>query len=215
VRPRVPVDAVPNGWPENSLALLVSSLLMLGFAVLAARVAFALPRDVQANWIFRILPIRHAREYARTRRRALLLISVAPVWIATAIVFFSTWPWISAAGHLAALAVAGAILIEVAVAGTTTIPFTRSYLPGKSQFHIAAVIGLVLVLPLTIAAARFERGALQDGVVYSEMMAALAVMWILLRYRTAWQESTDGSQVEFDGKPADRPLTLEVWDSRF
>jgi len=101
------------------------------------------------------------------------------------------------------------------ITGTTTIPFTRSYLPGKSQFHIAAVIGLVLVLPLTISAARFERDALQDGVVYSEMMAALAVMWTLLRYRTAWLESTDGSQVEFDGKPADRPLTLEVWDSRF
>ena len=51
---------------------------MMGFAVLAARLAFAMPRDLPANWIFRIVPFRGGARYVRARRRALLVVSVGP-----------------------------------------------------------------------------------------------------------------------------------------
>ena len=46
--------SVVSGSHETSVPLLLSSIVMMGFAVLAARFAFAMPRDLQANWIFRI-----------------------------------------------------------------------------------------------------------------------------------------------------------------
>jgi hypothetical protein len=212
---RVPVESVPDGWPDASLAMIVSSLLLVGVAIAGARVAFGLPRDFDANWVFRMLPVRSAPEYTRTRRRAFLAISLVPVWVGAAIVFLATWPVTPAVGHLVVLALTGAILIEVAVAGTPTIPFTRSYLPGKSRAHIRTWITLTLVLPLTFWAARFERAALRDAALYAAMTAGLALVWIAARFRTAWSERTDDNPVEFEDKPADQPLTLEEWDSRF
>jgi hypothetical protein len=95
---------------------------MMGFAVLAARFAFAMPRDLQANWIFRILPVRGGPRYVTARRRALLVASVAPVWIASTAVYFWMWPWRPALGHLVALALLGIILVEIALYGTQKIP---------------------------------------------------------------------------------------------
>jgi hypothetical protein len=73
---------------------------MMTFAVLAARLAFAMPRDLQANWIFRIVPVRGGALYAAARRRALIVVSAAPVWIVSAAVFVWIWPWRPALGHL-------------------------------------------------------------------------------------------------------------------
>ncbi len=42
-------------WLETSVPLLVSSIVMMAFAVLAGRLAFAMPRDLQSNWIFRVV----------------------------------------------------------------------------------------------------------------------------------------------------------------
>ena len=45
-------------WHERSVPLIASNVVMLMTAVLGARVVFALPRDLRANWIFRITPLR-------------------------------------------------------------------------------------------------------------------------------------------------------------
>ena len=54
--------SVAGAWHETSVPLLVSSIVMAGFAALAARLAFAMPRDLRANWI-----LSHR---ARSRRAA-------------------------------------------------------------------------------------------------------------------------------------------------
>ena len=76
--------SVAGAWHETSVPLLVSSIVMVGFAALAARLAFAMPRDLQANWIFRIVPVRGGPRYVAARRRALVVVSAAPVWTASA-----------------------------------------------------------------------------------------------------------------------------------
>jgi hypothetical protein len=195
--------------------LLVSSIVMMGFAVLAARLAFAMPQDLQANWIFRIVPVRGGPRYVAARRRALLVVSAAPVWTASAVVFSSMWPRQPAVGHLVALSLLGLILVEVCLSGTQKIPFTCSYLPGQSRMHIAVYVALVMVLPVAIRAAEFERDALQDPVVYAAMLGVLGIVWVGVRWRTAWLGSVDGAQPEFEDDPAGRVLTLDVWDGRF
>jgi len=207
--------AVGSAWQESSVPLLVSSIVMMGFAVLAARLAFAMPRDLQANWIFRIMPVRGGPRYLTARRRALIVVSAAPVWTVSAVVFLWMWPWRPAAGHLVALALLGMTLVEIAMSGTQKIPFTCSYLPGQSRMHIAVYVAVVLLLPLTILTATFERDALQDPIRYAAMLGVVGIAWIAARWRTAWLGNANGAQPEFEDEPAGQVLTLEVWDSRF
>jgi hypothetical protein len=188
---------------------------MMGFAVLATRLAVAMPRDLRANWIFRMLPASDEQSYSRGTRRALLAVSVTPVAIGAAAVFFSMWPWRPAFGHVAALGLLGCLLVEIALATAPAIPFTRPYLPGKSRVHIAAFIGLVMLLPLALAAARFERDALQDRLTYALMVAVLGIGWLAARWRNAWASATASAQQAFEDEPPDQLVTLDVWDSRF
>ena len=208
-------ESAAGAWHETSVPLLVSSIVMMGFAVLAARMAFAMPRDLQANWIFRIVPVRGGPRYVAARRRALIAVSAAPVWAASAIVFLWMWPWRPAAGHLVALALLGLILVEMALFGTQKIPFSCSYLPGQSRMHVAVYVGVVLLLPLTVVTATFERDALQDPIGYAAILCVLVTTWIGFRWSTGWLGSSTASPPEFEDEPAGHVLSLDVWDSRF
>ena len=210
----IEADAFGGSWQDTGVPFLVSSIVMMGFAVLAARLAFAMPRDFRANWIFRILPVQPVQQYRTASRRALLVVSVAPVWVGAAVVFLSMWPWRPAIGHLAALGLLGLVLVEIAVTDTPRIPFTRSYLPGKSRVHIAVYIGVAMLLPMALTASRFERDALQNRGTYALMMAGLGIAWAGARGRNAWLAKTDGTQPAFEDEPANRRHTC-VWDSRF
>jgi CubicO group peptidase (beta-lactamase class C family) len=202
-----------SDWLEMSVPLLVSSMVMMAFAVLAGRLAFAMPVDLKANWIFRVMPVRAGRLYTSARRPALVMLSAAPVWTAWAVALFWLWPWQPALGHLVALAFLGLILVEIALIGPVKIPCTCSYLPGKSHVHLAVFAACVLLLPAVFKAATFERDALQDLTRYAAMVAGLCATWIGLRWRTAVADA-QASQPVFDDEPVGRAVTLELWDSR-
>jgi hypothetical protein len=204
-----------GAWHETSVPLLVASILMMGASILAARSAFAMPKDLLSNWIFRMLPLSEPRVYAVARRRALLAVSVAPVSVMSGVAFSWMWPWLPALGHVLVLALLGLVLVEIAECGARRIPFTCSYLPGRSQIHIGLVVIVMVVLPLVVGAATLERDALQDGLSYAALLAALAIGWAVARARTAWFRPAADDLPEFDAEPADRAVTLELWDHRF
>ena len=208
-------DVGAGTWYDTSVPLLVSSVVMMGCAVLAARLAFAMPRDLQANWIFRSVPVRGGPRFVTACRRALIAVSVAPVCIVSAVLFLWIWPWRPAVGHVVALALFGVILVEVCLSGARKIPFTCSYLPGKSRVHVAVYVAVVLLFPLTIVATTFERDALQDPLRYAAILSVLGTAWIVVWARTVWLENATGAQPEFEDEPAGGLQMLELWDTRF
>ena len=205
--------SVDGAAREISVPLLVASILMMGASVFAARNAFAMPRDLKANWIFRIVPL-DGRGHASGRLRAIVAVTVVPVCALAAAACFPLWPWRAALGHVAALALFGLTLLDATEGGTQKIPFACSYLPGRSRFHIvfAAIVGVII--PLVIAAATFERDALGNAARYSLMISALAVAWLLARWRVRRLAHPDDRSPAFDDEPADRIVTLDLWDSR-
>jgi CubicO group peptidase (beta-lactamase class C family) len=208
------VSAV-SASPETSVPLLMSSVIMMAFAVLAGRLVFAMPRDLPANWIFRVIPARDGAQYTTARRRALIVLSAAPVWTAWAVALFWLWPRRPALGHLVALAFLGMTLVEVALIGAVKIPCTCSYLPGKSHLHLAVFVVAVLLLPGIVKAARLESDALQDPFRYAAILGILCVIWIGVRWVTTRLAIAKDLQPTFDDEPAGRAVTLELWDSRF
>lgn len=202
-----------ESWLATSVPLLISSIVMMAFAVLAARFAFAMPRDLHSNWIFRVAGARDVSTLLNARRWALAIVSVVPVLVIWGIALLWHWPWQQALEHLAALALLGLILVEVALIGAIKIPCTCSYLPGKSHVNIAVCAAALVLLPLVMKAATLERRALQDSFTYATMSGALSVIWVGVRRAVAWANA-GGAQPTFDDEPAGSAVTLELWDSR-
>jgi CubicO group peptidase (beta-lactamase class C family) len=201
-------------WHEESGWLLASSILMLAFSVVGTRLAFALPLDLRANWIFRIMPTREGREYLAARRRAMLAVGVLPVWAAFAVLLLSAWPWLPAIGHLIVLGLLGAILTEMGLRGVQKIPFTCSYLPGKSAFHVTFWVFFLIGVPIALKASSLEQEALQDPVGFGVMLAGFTIILIALRWWN-WRAANSGeTEPMFEEEMPGQLVSLNVWDSQ-
>jgi hypothetical protein len=187
--------------------LLFSSILIMCVWVVGTRVVFSMPLDLRANWIFRMTQVRGAPEYLAAIRRPLFVLAVAPVWTASAGLFLSIWPWRPVAGHLVVLGLWGMILAYVCLHGFQKIPFTCSYLPGKSYFHMAFLAGLALLF-FMLKAVEFERRALEDPASYARMLVILVIGAACARWRTVALENSEVAIVQFEDLPQAEVLVL-------
>ena len=192
----------PTGdrWHQVNPAMMVASVLVMCSAVVGIRVAFAMPIDLRANWIFRTMPIGGGPEMRKSVRRSLFALAVIPTWLASAAVFFWLWPWRQAAAHLTVLGLIGITLAELCLQNFRKIPFTCSFLPGKTHYHIAIMAFLALVVLLD-EGAELERAALMEGGKrLVTMLIALGVVAGLLRWWST--RSMSGEGIEFEDVPA-------------
>jgi hypothetical protein len=183
---------------QVSLPALASSFVMMCFWMLGIRIAFAMPVELPANWVFRMTQLRAAPEYLIASRRAMFVLAWAPVWAASAVLFLSLWPWHAAAEHLVVLALLGIVLIELCLHGFDKIPFACSYLPGKSNLHMAFCLCLLLGLDLIFWAADFERRALSEPAQYAWILATLCAAAACARWRTGAEANSPYAILQFE-----------------
>ena len=198
-------------WDDTAVALILASVVTIAFAVLAARLACSMPRDPPANWIFRVIPFRPGAEYVSARRWATIVLSVVPVWTGWVGVFLALWPWQPAVVHLVALLLLGCVFVELALTGPLKIPCTCTYLPGKSQVHLVFCVAGLLLVGMTLRAARLELEVLGDSVRSAVMVGGLALVWVALR---VVNRHTQAEEPIFDDGEDGEAVTLGVWDSR-
>jgi hypothetical protein len=187
-----------HGWQQVSLPLLASSFVMMCFWALGIRAVFALPLELKANWIFRLTAVHGTMDYLAASRRAMFVLIAIPVWVASIAVFLALWPWRPAVEHLAVLGLLGITLTELCLHGFHKIPFTCSYLPGKSNFHIKFWLFLMLGLNITFRAADFERSALSDPSKYAWILGILGVAAFGARWRTQAHASSEETRLLFE-----------------
>ena len=202
--------ALSNAPCDESTPLWAASIMMMVLAATGTRVAFAVPLDLRANWIFRAVGVRAGLETLAASRRALLLVSVAPVWLATAVVCLALSPERQNAGHVLVLGVLGMILADICLLRFRKIPFTCSYLPGKSRVHIAFLAALGLLLAGS-EAARLERQALQRTGSMAEMLALLLVVWVCFRRTTVALARTEEQEPLFEEEAPPAVLGLRLY----
>lgn len=204
MKPQLP-DAASNGvWREADTPLLASSIMLLVLAMVGTRVVFSLPLDPRANWVFQVIGVRGGRAVLASCRRALLFLSLAPVWLLAAVLCLWLWPWQQASGHLLVLWLIGILVADICLYGFRKIPFTCPYLPGKSQVHMVflGAAGLMWFIALSV---RLERVALMDS---RGMVAMLMVMlFVAACVRLVTREQKD-AELEFEETPD--PAVLEL-----
>ena len=226
--PAVPLQLsatpVNSPWQLLSGALMASSIVMMSAWIVGIRVVFSMPLDLRANWMFRIAPLPGACECLAARRRALIVLALAPAWVGSAALFLSLWPWKPALYHVAVLGLLGATIVEVCLHGAQKIPFTCSWLPGRSNFHIAFWLCVGLLMTLVKQGVQFEQRAIRNTRMGTALLLALGTAAFLARWRTVAQAQLENRELQFEddippvilglGLHRDGVLTIEPPSSR-
>jgi hypothetical protein len=176
----------PSPLPVNQ-DFIFPNILMMTFAIIGLRCVFSLPISLTANWVLRTTQLCSSDKYVAATRRTLLVLCVLPVLIMTALLSLTFRPWTQVAGHLFLLALIGCIFTELSLVGFYKVPFTCSYLPGKSNIQYA-FWGVGIILPvLAISFAPFEQQALNNPVRFAWLAALLAAatlgLWTFNRHQ--------------------------------
>jgi hypothetical protein len=124
-------------------------------------------------------------------------LAVLPVLAAIAALAFSMWPWRPAAAHLLLLGLSGAAGCELALRRLRKIPFTCSFLPGKSYFHIAALVFLAFAFRLNQLAA-LEQSAFSHPVRYVTVFLILSGVFAVARWRNENRKNIEEDFVRFE-----------------
>lgn len=161
-----------QAWKQANVPLMAASAVMMCFAIVGVRVVFAMPLNLQANWIFRMTALRTVPEYLTATRRSLLLVAALPVWLLSAVTFLSIWPWRQAVAHLIVLGLLAVFVADISLYGFQKIPFTCSYMPGQANVYWAFLIGFALMAVL-LKGVQFELRVLNNGREYARMIAIL------------------------------------------
>jgi hypothetical protein len=177
---------------------LIASVVMLWVWILGARSIFGIPIDPRANWIFRTMPIRGGAECLSAARWSLYLLAVAPAMAASAAWFLWIWPSRAAWGHLTVLLFLAVILAELCLYGFEKIPFTCSWLPGKSRPHLLFWGGFWVVQPCLVEGAKFESRALGNTALYAKTLASLVVIAVAARVAARARSGIEAPLVQFE-----------------
>ena len=101
------------------------------------------------------------------------------------------------------------IIVEWWLYSFRKVPFTCSYLPGKSNLHITFLLCLLLGLNATLWSADWERRALVDLHKYLWIVAVLGIVAALAWLRRAREHRVNADlQFEEDMPPAITSLGL-------
>jgi len=130
-------------------------------------------------------------------RRVLLLLSVVPVWLVTTVACLGLWLGWQNVGHLVVLGILGMVLADLCLLRFQKIPFTCSWLPGKSYFHMA-FLGAIGVLVAGRDAAMLERHALLETGSMTVMLALLVVVWVCIRRTTVTLAGREEQELRFE-----------------
>jgi hypothetical protein len=179
-----------------------ATILGMLCAVAGMRVVFAMPLDLRANWLFRAMPIEGGRAVLRARRRALLAVAVAPAWAGSVAAVCWLMPPKQAAVHAVLLGLFGAVTAEVALLGPVKIPFTCSYLPGKSNIHVTFWMCILLVGAIVVKLAEIELEAIADAGKLLVIVGVLLALLVLLR------RAKEPIELRFEEEPPDAVVRL-------
>ena len=176
-----------------SPALLAPAHVMTLFGLVGLRLSAAMPVELEAHWIFRLMRPPPPREYIRATRAAALSVVIVPLLVVIGLFSLATSGLATAAGHVALALLVALATLELLFLGFEKVPFTCSYVPGRAQLRVRwpfyVAIGLVYcgVLP------RIEAWVLRSPAVVAATIVGLGgLVWALQRGRESLAARAQG-----------------------
>ena len=198
---------------QVKLPMLSSNVLMLFAWVLGTRVVFSIPLDLRANWVFRVTPVRGGAGCLSATRRALLALSALPVWMGSAAMLVWVWPFSTVAKHLLLFGLLGSILADVSLAGFRKIPFTCSYLPGKSKVHLTFWVLIIWLVVAIQKSVELELRAMANPPIYWATALVLAGAAVAARRLATATANRSGAGIQFEESASGEVIVLGLEDA--
>jgi predicted permease len=185
-------------WNQLNAPLLMAGLVLMCFAVAGARAIFSLPVALRANWAFQLTAVHSPADYLYAVRKALVAVTVLPLWLICAAAYFLIWPARPAAQHMLVLSTAAVLMVHLALVPFRKIPFACSYLPGKSNLHVKVGVYGLAFIGLSSFAVKIEYESMRSDVGFAFYCGVwlLAAVWAWRR----WKDFADASYnwIQFD-----------------
>jgi hypothetical protein len=114
-------------------AVLSAPLILSFFLLVGMRMIFAVPVDLDSNWLFRVAPIQQAgRTYAGVCKFLIIGI-IVPIYLPAGLFYQLFWRRDEAALHVCFGITLSLLLLQLLFYRFPKIPFTCSYLPGPAR----------------------------------------------------------------------------------
>lgn len=191
--------------------LLAMPLAVTFFLVLGVRAAFAVPTDLGANWLFRVAGPRHVARHASAARLACVVIAVAPVTAALLVAGSILWGGATAARVALMHAASGLLLVVLALATHTSVPFTRAHAFSPDALKTALPLGLVVLHLFAFRLDDIQRWALT--VAYGPVWYAAALIAAAAVIVGVGRGTSGRAPTAFDA-PHDGAVTLSLSEAR-
>ena len=120
-------------FARPGVAVLAAPLVMMFVALVGMRVAFAIPVDIKANWVIRLREPADTNAAMDGACSALLAWGVAPFVAFGGLSAGVLWGFGVARLHVLVTSLLGWLLAELLVLRLCKVPFTCTYLPGRSE----------------------------------------------------------------------------------
>jgi hypothetical protein len=117
--------------------LLSIPLVLTFFLLVGMRVIFAVPVELEANWLFQIAPMHWIKSSHAGVRKYLIGAVILPVYCVAGLVYALVWNWGIAWLHVCFGVTVSCVLMELLLLRFPKIPFTCSYLSGRGQIVLA------------------------------------------------------------------------------
>jgi hypothetical protein len=114
-------------------AILSVPLILSFFLLVGMRVIFALPVDLDSNWLFRLAPIAKAGSTHAGVRKFLIFAIIVPIYVLTGLFYLTFWSWDVAVLHVCYGVTLSLLLMQLLFCRFPKIPFTCSYIPGAAR----------------------------------------------------------------------------------
>jgi hypothetical protein len=173
------------------------------------RVVFAIPAELKANWVFQLSEADGRKECLSGVRKAMFIFGVLPLFAALAPIYVFLWGWPAALFHTFFDIALSLLLIELLLVKFHRIPFTCSYLPGKSN-----ITALWFVYWLGFATYAYSMASLEAWILERPLRMAgfylLGCALVVTAYVYRNRHLAEGFTLVFEDQPEPVVRTLNL-----
>jgi hypothetical protein len=181
--------------------LLAIPLILSYCIIVGLRLAFELPTELQANWIFRFCVDKHKHEARSLGLKAILSFVLPWVWLFAAPIYAYFWGWWSGIFQAVVVTVWSFLLAEILLLKFRKLPFTCPYPQFRHSAVVLAlsyVLGFFVFVILTAHLLYWSRFTPVPAIV---LMGIAVISWYVL-YRIRKDVPDVENQITFDADSA-------------
>lgn len=183
-------------------------LVMSFFILVGLRFAFTVPADLNANWVFKIMGKTRLEMAYRGVHKFMICAAIAPLLIMFVPGYLMIWDPGAVLLHTGYVILLSLLLVEVLLLSFDKLPFTCSYLPGKSNLILLWPAYLLISFLYSYGSTVLEKWILAD--VWRFLIFLAAACFALAKLNQQRVRALKRSILRFEESPREPLIILSL-----